>query len=286
LFSYLLSPLQEVPAMRSICLVALVGSASAYSKGYVRQPHDKPYPTLPLSAINMAAPSRVDWSVNATTAIKDQGRCGSCWAFSTTEGVESAIFMATGKLPQALSTEELVSCDKGSDLGCNGGDLPTALKYLEKNGVASAADYPDHSSKNGRTTKCEWDKKTVAKVSSFTYALPACEKGDCSNQNEETLAAALAQYGPISICVNAGPFNSYNGGVLKEKCSAKANKIDHCVQLVGYDKSPSNGEEAYWKIRNSWGKSYGEDGFIRIPYGKDNACCVACEAVIISAKPL
>jgi len=273
--------------MRSVCLLALVGSASAYSKGYVRQQHDKAYPTLALSAINMAAPSRVDWSVNATTAIKDQGQCGSCWAFSTTEGVESAIFMATGKLPQALSTEELVSCDKGADLGCNGGDLPTALKYLETNGVASAADYPDHSSKNGKTTKCKWDKKTVATVSSFTYALPACDKGNCDKkEHEETLAAALAQYGPISICLNAGLFNSYTGGVLKEKCSAKANKIDHCVQLVGYDKSPSNGDEAYWKIRNSWGKSWGEDGFIRIPYGKDNACCVACEAVIISAKPL
>jgi len=278
--------------MRSICLLALVGSVSArYSRGYVRMPHDKEYPTLPLSAINMAAPDRVDWSVNATTPVKDQGQCGSCWAFSTTEGVESAIFMATGKLPEPLSTQELVSCDKGADAGCNGGDIPTACKYLEKNGVASATDFPDTSSKSGRTGKCKWDKKTVATVSSFKYALPACNRGDCSKQNEETLAAALAQYGPISICINSGDgqsgdWDNYKKGILKGSCKAKANLVDHCVQLVGYDKSPSNGDAAYWKIRNSWGKSFGEDGFIRIPYGKENTCCVACEAVIISAKPL
>jgi C1A family cysteine protease len=279
--------------MSKLILLALctVSVAAKYSRGYVRQAHAKNYPVLPRAALQMdAVPDRVDWSVNATTPVKDQGSCGSCWAFSTIEGVESSIFMATGKLPE-LSTEELVSCDKGADGGCDGGDIPTGAKYLKKNGVASAADYPDKSSKSGRTGKCTWNKKTVATVSGFQYALPQCERGDCSKQDEATLAAALAQYGPISICINSGDGQSgdwakYKSGILKGSCKAQANLIDHCVQLVGYDKAPANGDAAYWKIRNSWAASYGEEGFIRIPYGQENTCCVACEAVIISAKPI
>merc|ERR1711964_409675 len=110
-----------------------------------------------------------------------------------------------------------------------------------------------------------------------------CKRGDCSSQNEEALAAALAKYGPFSISINSGDGQSgdwerYRGGILKGSCKAKANLVDHSVQLVGYDKSAG-----YWKIRNSWARSFGEQGFIRIPYGNGNECCVGCEAVIISA---
>ena len=91
--------------MKLFILACALAQASAYSRGYVRQPHAEPYPVLELEAIDFAAaPSAVDWSGNATTAIKDQGACGSCWAFSTTSGVESALAMATGKLPEPLST--------------------------------------------------------------------------------------------------------------------------------------------------------------------------------------
>jgi C1A family cysteine protease len=125
-------------------------------------------------------------------------------------------------------------------------------------------------------------------VTGFKYALPSCDKGDCSKQDEAVLAAALAQYGPISICINSGDgqtgdWEKYKHGVLQGSCKAKASLVDHCVQLVGYDKTAA---EPYWKIRNSWAKDFGEEGFIRIPYGKENSCCVACEAVIISAVPL
>merc|ERR1712176_799958 len=91
------------------------------------------------------APGAIDWSVNATTPVKDQGQCGSCWAFSTTEGVESGIFMSTGKLPPHLSVQELVACEKQDD-GCNGGDIPEAVSYLKKKGMATNANYPDTSS--------------------------------------------------------------------------------------------------------------------------------------------
>merc|ERR1712190_490512 len=86
------------------------------------------------------APLSIDWSAKgATTPVKDQGECGSCWAFSTTEGVESAVFMSTGKLPAALSTQELVACEKQDD-GCDGGDIPEAVTYLKKNGMATNSD--------------------------------------------------------------------------------------------------------------------------------------------------
>lgn len=225
------------------------------------------------------APDAIDWSEKgATTPIKDQGQCGSCWAFSTTEGVESAYYMANGKLPEPLSTQQVISCDK-TDGGCNGGDLPSAFHYLMKaGGQDTDADYPDTSHTTGNTGKCKWDKKEVVKVSHFRYAVPPCSEGSCTNQDEEKLAAALAKYGPLSICLNAEVWDDYSGGIFKKKCSSAASAMDHCVQLVGYDKT-----QKYWKVRNSWTKSWGEEGFIRLPMG-DNACGVANEAVIVSIE--
>jgi len=259
-----------------------------YSKGYKRSSFDGVIVggVADLTPDDIqATPDAIDWSAKgATTPVKDQGQCGSCWAFSTTEGAESGVFMSTGKLPVPLSTQELVSCEK-QDNGCQGGDIPEAVTYLKKNGFASATDYQDTSSKSGKSGRCRWNKKSVVKVTTMQYAIPPCKKGNCAKQNEENLAAALAKYGPISICINSGDGQSgdwmkYKNGVLKGSCKAKSSLIDHCVQLVGYDKT---GPEPYWKIRNSWNTSFGEEGFIRIPYGHGNSCCVGCEAIIISA---
>merc|ERR1719454_1119926 len=98
-----------------------------------------------------SADSTVDWRTKgAVTPVKDQGDCGSCWAFSATEEIESAVFMATGKL-ETLSTQQIISCDK-TDQGCNGGDTVTAYKYVEKSGgLDSASDYPDKSHNSGKS---------------------------------------------------------------------------------------------------------------------------------------
>jgi len=184
--------------------------------------------------------------------------------------------MANGQLPPPLSTQQVISCDKQDD-GCDGGDLPTALHYLEKaGGQDTNADYPDRSHQTGKTHKCKWDKKEVVKVTDFKYAVQPCSEGACKNQDEDKLAAALAHYGPLSICLNAEVWDDYSGGIFKKKCSSAASAMDHCVQLVGYDKT-----QKWWKVRNSWTTSWGEEGFIRLPMG-DNACGVANEAVIIS----
>merc|ERR1712139_516368 len=119
--------------------------------------------------------------------------------------------------------------------------------------------------------------KTAAVVTSYKYAVPPCESGACKNQNEDDLATALAKYGPVSICLNANDWDPYTHGVYKTKCSSKASQMDHCVQLVGYDKSAS---PAYWKVRNSWSSDWGDNGYIKIPYGQ-NYCGVANEAYYI-----
>jgi len=272
-------PVQEPP----------MNASYPYRRGYVRMPTPLS-DTANLGVVNItlddiaAAPSAIDWSAKgATSSINDQGDCGSCWAFSTMETVESAVFMSSGKLPPKLSVQQLVACDK-RDGGCNGGDPKTGVRYLQKTaGLDTAADYPDTSSKSGKNGKCKWDGKAPVKVTGFQMAVQECNRGVCKT-NEATLAAALAKYGPLSISINSGDrqksdWMKYKGGVLGPKCSAKANLIDHSVQLVGYDKTHS---PPYWKIRNSWGKSWGENGFIRIPMG-ENSCCVGCEAIIISA---
>merc|ERR1712107_689275 len=181
------------------------------------------------------------------------GYCGSCWAHGATEGIESGLFMTTGKLEQ-LSEQQIVSCDK-TDGSCNGGDLPTAFDYVQSaGGIATQASYPDTSSDAGKT-------------------------GKCNNQKESDMMAALNTYGPLSVCVNAQDWDGYSSGIYTTKCSGKYNALDHCVQLVGYD---TTGSTSYWKVRNSWASSWGENGFIRLPMGT-NACGIADEAMYVTA---
>merc|ERR1711959_197409 len=194
---------------------------------------------------------------------------GSCWAYSATEGIEAAVYQATG--------QNIISCDK-SDGGCNGGDLPTAFDYVKKaGGIDLQSDYPDKSSSSGRTGSCKSFEKKV-KVTGWKYAIPPCDSGACKNQKESDLMAALNTHGPLSVCVNAESWDGYSSGIYKKKCSGKASALDHCVQLVGYDKSAN-----YWKVRNSWAADWGEEGFIRLPMG-ENACGIADEATYVTAE--
>jgi len=256
-------------------------NAPVYSKGFVRQPRNSFVPVAEItSAMRGSAPDKLDYTGTKCSAVKDQNRCGSCWAFSATEGVESAIAMSTGSLPPNLAVQQLVACDP-NDGGCRGGDLPTAFDYIKSDGgLDTQKDYPDTSSASGRSGKCQ-SHGHYATVRSSSYAVSPCNGGKCKNQDEEGLAAALAKHGPLSICVNANTFNNYHGGIgIKgDSCSGAYNQLDHCVQLVGYD---FTGSTPYWKVRNSWSTSWGEHGFIRFPVGV-NYCGVADEAMYVSA---
>lgn len=259
------------------------GAATTYKRGFVRMPRNVSIDSeLTTDEMRFSAPAKLDWSTRgATTPVKHQGQCGSCWAYSTTETIESALFMGSGSLTM-LSEQNIISCDK-TDNGCNGGDLPTAFGFVEKNGgIELEKNYPETSWKTGRTGHCHEHKKELAvKVTSWKFAIPECPENDnpCSNQKESDLMPQLAVNGPLAICVNAEEWDGYNGGIWTKPCPGGWYDLDHCVQLVGYDNSVPT---PYWKVRNSWGPDWGEGGFIRIAMGK-NLCGVASEAVAAKA---
>jgi len=229
------------------------------------------------------ATKSIDWrKQKKVTPVKDQGQCGSCWAFSTTEAVESAWLMS-GKPQQILSTQEVVACDK-KDLGCNGGDTVSAYKFLQKNGgMATAKAYPDTSSKRGKTGKCikADEKKKVVAVTGFSYATPPKPDMDEDKKwkaNEVKMAASMTTAGPLSICVDAEKWQNYKKGIITKTCKQQ---LDHCVQAVGYDQT---GPKPYWIVRNSWNTDWGIDGYIHVGMGH-NYCGIANEATIVAVKP-
>jgi len=252
-------------------------SPEQFAKQYLNYRHTadpttvEPEPTMPSS--NLAAPTSFDWrDKNAVTPVKNQGQCGSCWAFSTTESIESFWFLAGHNLT-SLAVQQIVSCDT-VDGGCNGGDTPTAYAYVKKaGGIEGSAVYP-YTSGGGSNGVCKFkSNEIVAKISGFSYAVPPCNSGTCNNQQETKLPAALAASGPFSICLDASPWQDYSGGVMKTGCPHAYADMDHCVQMVGYNMEAST---PYWIVRNSWATDWGIEGYIYLGYGS-NVCGVANE---------
>jgi len=194
------------------------------------------------------------------TPVKDQGQCGSCWAFSVTENIESMYCiknqMDCTSFPP-LSPQEIVDCDTSDD-GCNGGDPPTAYQFIiQEGGLEDDSDYP-YTAQDGT---CNFQQNLVkVKITSYQSA---CQPGD-----EMTMMTNLVNWGPLSICVYAEPWQDYQGGVLM--ASDCQGQTDHCVQAVGYDLTQST---PFWIVRNSWGADWGENGYIRLQYGKDTCNC-------------
>jgi len=222
-----------------------------------------------------------DWrDYGAVTPVKDQGYCGSCWAHSAVEAVESAWYLAGNTLTE-FSVEQVNECDT-RDAGCNGGDTITAYAYIEKaGGLATAASYPyTTSTYYGVTGSCQAFTVAGGQISGYTYATPKCTSVKCNSQDEATMASNVATNQPASICVYAESWQDYTSGVLAESdCKNGYDSLDHCVQAVGFtDINESNG---YWIVRNSWGTSWGEAGYIYLAYGT-NTCGVADEATFVT----
>ncbi len=212
-----------------------------------------------------APPADVDWvAKGAVTPVKDQARCGSCWAFSTTGSVEGAYQIAGNQLT-SLSEEDLVQCDDNGDHGCNGGLMDNAFEWIEKNGICTEADYP-YTSGTGITGKC---KKTC------TPAVTVTGFKDVPANDEDALLAAVAQ-GPVSVAIEAdkSAFQLYKSGVLDSRMCG--HQLDHGVLTVGYGTDASLNKD-YWKVKNSWGATWGEEGYIRMVRGK-NMCGIAAQA--------
>jgi len=231
--------------------------------GYVPKPHTEERSVFPKSKVE--APGSFDWrDKNRVTPVKDQGQCGSCWAFSVTENIESVYMIKNnigGDSMDTLSVQEIVDCDD-QDQGCNGGDPPTAYAYvISAGGLETEADYPYTAT----TGTCNFDQSRVkVSIDNWKYAT--------KSSDESAMVDALVNWGPLSICVDAETWQDYNGGIMS--ASGCGTSLDHCVQAVGYDTSSST---PYWTVRNSWGTDWGENGFIRLQYGH-NACGCAAEA--------
>jgi len=229
-------------------------------------------PTFNLPDSNVDIPASFDWreqTPNPVTPIKDQGQCGSCWAFSAVEEIES-VWILTGHNVSILSPQQVVDCDTGSD-GCNGGDPSTAYAYVMKvGGLESESAYP-YTGKNG---KCEATGVKIATITSWAAAIV--------RKNETELQNVLAQIAPLSICADASTWSSYTGGVLT-KCPFLT-ELDHCIQLTGYGTDSTTGLD-YWTVRNSWGTDWGLEGYIQIVRGK-NMCGIADEVTVVTANKI
>lgn len=214
--------------------------------------------TFPVVHIDSIAqlPDEVDWRTkgDVITPVKNQGSCGSCWAFASTETLESHIALDTGKLLE-LSPQNIVSCNKNPDHcggtgGCQGSIAELAYGYVIDNGIALEKDYPYTSGTTGMTGQCR-SHPPAANVTGFVKL---------EENNLDAVMTALATIGPLAINVDASKWSGYRSGVY-DACK-KGGDIDHVVQLVGYGTDPTDG--AYWLVRNSWGTSWGEDGYMKL----------------------
>lgn len=220
---------------------------------------------------NLALPKNVDWRQEGyVTPVKNQKQCGSCWSFSATGALEGQNYRKTGRLI-SLSEQNLMDCSKSyGNNGCEGGLMDNAFQYIKENrGIDTEDSYPylavDES--------CHFKRYDVGARDSGYVDIP---EGD-----ERKLQAAVASVGPVSVAIDASheSFQFYSRGVYDEpECSS--DQLDHGVLVVGYGEqsSEAHGKQKYWIVKNSWGESWGEGGFIKMSRDVDNQCGIASSA--------
>jgi len=221
-----------------------------------------------------ALPTTVDWvKKGAVTGVKNQGQCGSCWSFSTTGSVEGQHFIKKQQSPKGmqqlvgLSEQNLMDCSSSyGNQACDGGLMDDAFEYIIANkGIELEVDYP-YTAEDGYS--CKYTVKYRGACIEAYHDIPS---GD-----ETALHTAIAQVGPVSVAIDAShsSFQFYNGGVYDEpNCSST--QLDHGVLAVGY--GTDNGKQ-YYLVKNSWGTSWGLQGYIMMSAYKNNQCGIATAA--------
>jgi len=240
---------------------------------YVRLGLSRPDASTPADSIHEAPalrssiPASIDHTtLGSVTGVKDQGQCGSCWSFSTTGALEGAYHKKYGTL-ESFSEQNLVDCDTirngGKDMGCNGGLMDNAFSWTIKNGgLASEASYPYVSGTTKTSGTCS-PKPLIANSKPLKYV-------DVAVNSDSALMSALAVQ-PVSVAIEAdqAAFQLYKSGVFTATCGTN---LDHGVLAVGY--GSDNGVDFY-KVKNSWGTTWGEGGYIRFARGisqKEGQC--------------
>jgi len=197
--------------------------------------------------------SSIDWTTkNALSSVKDQGQCGSCWAFSATGAAEGAWAVSTGKLLD-LSEQQLVDCATGivyGSYGCKGGEMTGAFKYMIGNGQCNDAAYPYTSGTTQSGGRCK----------SCSSAVKFSSCSEVASNDQISLKVAVSKQ-PVSVAIEADTryFQSYSGGIITS--TTCGTNLDHGVLVVGY------GEESgqkYWLVKNSWGSDWGINGYVKI----------------------
>ncbi|XP_031572272.1 cathepsin O-like [Actinia tenebrosa] len=237
-------------------------------KEFLRMGYRKPSQIIAMNtnseclaeAPNLQLPPHWDWKISGkVTAVKNQGKCGSCWAFTAVENIESQWAIKHGTLKE-LSVQELISCGAGS--GCSGGNTCNALKWLKDHDytVAPESEFPYQDKETTCIDKAKHSKEGV-RISEYC----------CYETANETnfMQPIVAFIGPMAVNVDATLWHDYLGGIIQYHCTDT--DINHAVQITGYDET---GEVPYWIVRNSWGADFGDKGYLYIKIGK-NLCGLA-----------
>ena len=221
--------------------------------------------------VTNAAPDAWNWQDKGVVAnVKDQGSCGSCWAFSTMANLEGQYALGKGVV-KTFSEQQLVDCDT-LDSGCNGGLMEYSFTWLKDNGGFNLdTDYPYKGTK--QACKSDSSKYVDMKVTGYKKLGNEYSNWDCVD--EEGIKEFLYETGPLAVALNANPLQTYSSGILdKTAAQCPTSGLNHAVTMVGYGTDTASGKD-YWLVKNSWGKSWGESGYFRIRRG-NGTCGINC----------
>jgi cathepsin L len=233
------------------------------NRGKAQKPKHPENLRMPYVFSKKPLAASVDWRSNAVSEVKDQGQCGSCWSFSTTGAVEGQLALQRGGLT-SLSEQNLIDCSSSyGNAGCDGGWMDSAFSYIHDYGIMSESAYPYEA----QGDYCRFDSSQSVTTLSGYYDLPS---GD-----ENSLADAVGQAGPVAVAIDAtDELQFYSGGLFYDQ-TCNQSDLNHGVLVVGY--GSDNGQD-YWILKNSWGSGWGESGYWRQVRNYGNNCGIATAA--------